>query len=162
MALRYVGRYATSRAKLATYLSRKLRERGWGGEGEPPIDSLVERFAELGYVDDAAFAANKARSLAARGYGARRLGDALYAAGIEDSDAAEANRIADARKVDAALAFARRRRFGPYAQARETDPARRDKQIAAMLRAGHPYGLVRKILDLAPGADFHPAEMLEN
>ncbi|MBB3764217.1 regulatory protein RecX [Sphingomicrobium lutaoense] len=162
MALRYVGRYATSRAKLAAYLARKLRERGWEGEGDPPIDSLVERFTELGYVDDAAFAANKARSLTARGYGARRLGDALYAAGIAESDAEEANRIAESQKIDAALAFARRRRFGPYAQKRETDPARREKQVAAMLRAGHPYGIVRKILDLSPGAAVNSADLLEN
>ncbi|HYZ48955.1 MAG TPA: RecX family transcriptional regulator, partial [Sphingomonas sp.] len=31
-ALRYVERYATTRARLADYLSRKLRERGWAGE----------------------------------------------------------------------------------------------------------------------------------
>ena len=32
LALSYVGRFATSRAKLATYLERKVRERGWTGE----------------------------------------------------------------------------------------------------------------------------------
>ena len=31
LALAYVARYATSRAKLLAYLARKLRERGWGG-----------------------------------------------------------------------------------------------------------------------------------
>jgi regulatory protein len=29
LALRYVGKYATTRAKLRAYLGRKLRERGW-------------------------------------------------------------------------------------------------------------------------------------
>jgi regulatory protein len=162
LALRYAGRYATSRAKLASYLSRKLRERGWGGEGNPPIEALVERFAELGYVDDAAYAAAKARTLAARGYGERRLGEALYAAGIGEDDAAEARSIADASKLEAALTFARRRRFGPYAQDKVTDPAKRQKQTAAMLRAGHPFGLVRKILDLDPGADVNFADLLES
>ncbi|HEU0135589.1 MAG TPA: RecX family transcriptional regulator, partial [Allosphingosinicella sp.] len=52
LGLFYAGRYATTRAKLAAYLRRKLKERGWSGEGEPPVERLVERFASLGYVDD--------------------------------------------------------------------------------------------------------------
>ena len=67
MALRYVGRFATSRAKLRAYLTRKIRERGWAGAGEPDLAGLAERFADSGYVDDAAFAMGKARSLSGRG-----------------------------------------------------------------------------------------------
>ena len=52
LALHYAGRYATTRAKLRLYLSRKLRERGWDGEGQAPVEALVERFAQLRYVDD--------------------------------------------------------------------------------------------------------------
>ena len=37
MALRYVGRFATSRAKLRAYLTRKIRERGWADAGEPDL-----------------------------------------------------------------------------------------------------------------------------
>ena len=44
LALGYVGRFATSRAKLRTYLQRKLRERGWDGEAEPPIEALADKF----------------------------------------------------------------------------------------------------------------------
>lgn len=151
LALHYVGRYATSRRKLASYLHRKVRERGWAGDDEAPIDAIVERFAELGYVDDAAFAASKARDLAARGYGARRLGQTLYAAGIGDEDSREAREIADAAALDAAMAFARRRRIGPFSTERVDDLAIRKKQLAAMLRAGHDFALSRKIIDLAPG-----------
>ena len=63
MALRYVERFATTRGKLAAYLSRKIRERGWAGE---PIDPAIvaERMATLGYVDDRLFAEARARSLA--------------------------------------------------------------------------------------------------
>ena len=52
LALFYVARFATSAAKLRSYLVRKLRERGWEDAGEPDIDDLVERFVERGYVDD--------------------------------------------------------------------------------------------------------------
>ena len=86
LAVSYAGRYAVTRAKLKAYLARKLRERGWIGEREPPVDGLVERFARLGYVDDAAFATARAQSLSRRGYGARRVETALKVAGIEEAD----------------------------------------------------------------------------
>ena len=40
LALSYVGRFATSRGKLVDYLRRKLRERGWEGEGDPPLAAI--------------------------------------------------------------------------------------------------------------------------
>src|SRR4051812_32867339 len=80
LMLAYVARFATSRAKLAFYLSRKVRERGWAGDGEPPVEALVAKAARAGFVDDAAFALSKVRSLTARGYGERRVGQALHAA----------------------------------------------------------------------------------
>jgi regulatory protein len=48
LALRYVGRFATTRAKLRSYLGRKLRERGWDGTREPEIAANAERFAAQG------------------------------------------------------------------------------------------------------------------
>jgi regulatory protein len=149
-ALFYAGRYATTRAKLASYLGRKLRERGWAEPHSPPIDALVERMAGLGYVDDRAFANAKAGALTRRGYGARRVGEALRAAGIGEEDGAEAREAAEADAWDAALRFAERRKIGPFASA-EADRSVREKAYAAMLRAGHPPGLARRILAARPG-----------
>ncbi len=77
LALLYAGRYATTRARLAGYLKRKLSERGWAGEKEAPVAALVERLAGLGYVDDRAFAASRAAALGRRGYGERGVRQAL-------------------------------------------------------------------------------------
>ena len=150
MALGYVGRFATSRAKLIAYLGRKLRERGWGGEGEPRLEELAERLVRLGYVDDRAFALSKARSLGGRGYGARRVNQALNLAGIGDDDAAQARELAEAEAVESALRFARRRSLGPFAP-EAPDPRHRERALAAMIRAGHGFGLARAIIDLKPG-----------
>jgi regulatory protein len=150
LALFYLGRFATSRAKLRDYLKRKLTERGWGGDGEPPVERLVEKFSELGYVDDKAFAASRAASLGRRGYGARRVADALKAAGIEEADAAEAREQARGGAFAAALRFAERRRIGPYAAQMPERPAR-EKALAAMLRAGHPLEIARRIVNSSPG-----------
>ena len=153
LALRYVGKYATTRAKLRAYLSRKLRERGWDGGREPDLEAIADRFAELGYIDDAAYALNQSRSLSNRGYGKRRLGQKLRVAGIEEADRADADAYADTAAVDAALRFAERRRLGPYSVV-PADLPQREKWIAAMVRAGHGFGLAREIARMSPGAEI--------
>ncbi len=152
LALRYVERYATTRAKLADYLARKLRERGWAGEGAADPRALAERMAELGYVDDRLYAQAKAGAMARRGLGGRRVRQALRFAGVEDADAEAIAPDTIGDGVASALAFARRRRFGPYAVAPADRPLR-EKQLAAMVRAGHAPGLARTILGMAPGDD---------
>ncbi|MFL6843932.1 MAG: RecX family transcriptional regulator [Allosphingosinicella sp.] len=153
LALFYAGRYASTRAKLAAYLRRKIKDRGWAGPAEAPVERLVERlverFAELGYVDDRAFASARAASLLQRGYGARRVGEALRAAGIGEDDGAEARALADEEALAAAHRFARRRRLGPYADS-PPDREARQKWAAAMLRAGHRIELVRRVLETSP------------
>lgn len=151
LAFHYVGRYATTRAKLAAYLRRKIGERGWHDESHPPIDPLVERFAAAGYVDDAAFASARAASLQRRGYGERRVEQALKAAGIDEEDSSEAREQAGDGAWAAALRFAERRRIGPYA-AEEPDRAARQRAFAAMMRAGHRMDFVREILNAPLGA----------
>src|SRR5437763_623098 len=108
LALRYVGRYATTRAKLRAYLSRKLRERGWSGTGEPDLERLAERMSALGYVDDAAYALSKSQALSGRGYGKRRLVDKLRLAGVAEDDGLAARDHADEQALAAALRFAER------------------------------------------------------
>ena len=149
LGLFYVGRYATSRAKLRAYLARKIRERGWEGAA-PDMDGLVERFGALGYLDDSAFAAARAASLQRRGYGERRVEQALRAAGIEESDAAEARAQVEEGAMAAAIRFAKRKRIGPFA-AGEPDREARQKAFAAMMRAGHPMDVVRRVLNASAG-----------
>ena len=149
-ALSYAGRYATTRTRLAAYLRRKLRERGWSGAGEPPVERLVERMAALGYVDDRAFATARAASLGRRGYGERRVREALRAAGVGEEEGLEAREQARRGAWDAALRFAERRRIGPFA-AQESDRAGREKALGALLRAGHPLDLARRLAFARPG-----------
>ncbi|WP_265563974.1 regulatory protein RecX [Sphingomicrobium arenosum] len=154
LALRYVERFATTRAKLATYLRRKLRERGWAGEGaaSEAVSALAERFAARGYVNDALYAEMKARDLTARGYGARRVDQALYGAGVGEGDRDGAKAIAAEGAVDAALKFAARRRLGPFARESSDDPRVEQRALAAFQRAGHGFSLARAILALDPGS----------
>lgn len=154
LALRYVERFATTRGKLAAYLARKVRERGWTGAAADPA-ALAERMAELGYINDAMFAEARARSLARRGYGVRRVSQALRAAHVGATDAAPALEQSAEEALQSALALARRRRFGPYAHA-PADERTRERQIAAMLRAGHSLSLARRIVSAPPGDALVP------
>ena len=157
LAIDYVARYATSRAKVRTYLARKLKERGWAGDGPPPIDALVDRLATAGFVDDRAFAEARSASLGRRGYGAHRIGAALRAAGIAPEDSADAMTGAADSAWQAAQAFARRRRIGPFAQ-EAAEREQRHKALGAMLRAGHPNHIARAFAYADPGEDPTPDE----
>lgn len=151
LAIAYVGRFATTRAKLRSYLSRKIRERGWEGERQPDLAALADRLATQGYVDDAGYAEAKARSLTARGYGKRRVVSALRGAGIAEEDGEEARRHSEEEAAASAVRFAERRRIGPFA-AEAGDPRAREKAIAAMVRAGHGFDIARALAGMAPGS----------
>ena len=148
LALRYVERFSTTRARLADYLRRKILERGWDGPAADPA-AIAAHLAELGYVDDRAFGEARARAMGRRGLGKRRVDGALRQAGSEENDAeALAPAIVD-QAVTAALTFARKKRIGPFA----LDPADRplrEKQLGAMVRAGHDFALARRIVAMAP------------
>lgn len=160
LALAYVARFATTAGKLEDYLRRKLRERGYAGEeeGEGPPDyaGLVESFVEKGYVDDAGYARSKSSDLLARGYGARRVSQALYQAGISE-EISEELEVSELALRKAAVTLARKRRFGPFdVQAAALGPderrKREEKQLAAMIRAGHDFAKAKQVLS-APGEE---------
>jgi regulatory protein len=145
LALHYVGRYATTQAKLAAYLRRKVSERGWAGNVPPEFDAIVGRCAELGYVDDRAFAESRSASLGRRGYGERRINAELKNAGIAPEILIKVRPDDDAA-LAAADAYARRKRIGSYGPPIK-DPKLRNRQFAAMIRAGHSYDLAKQIVN---------------
>jgi regulatory protein len=156
LALRYVERFSTTRAKLVTYLQRKIRERGWEGPDRDAV-AIVEKFAELGYIDDRAFGEARAAAMGRRGLGQRRVTGALRQAGLNEADSAAIVPEVEDRALETALAFAKRRRIGPFAL-EQADAPQREKQIAAMIRGGHGFTIARKIANLLPGESYDPYE----
>jgi len=160
LALSYAARFATTAAKVEAYLARKIRERGIAEDGDGrahdlDVAGLIARLVELGYVDDDAYARSRSRDLTQRGYGKRRVEQALWAAGVEEQTRAD-HAPDEAVSRRAAMLLAKKRRFGAFAQgassADETDEAahkKREKQVAAMLRAGHLFEHIQFILEAA-------------
>jgi regulatory protein len=148
LALHYVGRYATSQARLAAYLRRKIRERGWEGDPGPDVEAVVARLAELHYVDDAEFARVRAAGLRRRGLGPARIKASLTAAGISREIAAPCAEMTQDEMLAAARAFAARRRFAP-----SSDPREQRRQFSAMVRAGYTFDIARAALQVSGDAE---------
>ena len=162
MALAYVARFATSAHRLHAYLGRKLRERGWDGEGEPPAGEVVARMVALGYIDDAAFARARGAGMLRRGLGARRIGEALQRDRIgaeaigSESPAIDAEVIDEAKGSEherraAALHLAQKRRLGPFGRLADAADRRKEaeRQVGTLVRAGHQLAFARALVDAA-------------
>lgn len=151
LAIRYVGRFATTRARLSNYLKRKVVERGWADDSAPPIGAIADHCVEAGYVDDRAYAEAKSRSLARRGYGYRRVEAALHHSGIA-RETTESLRPDDDSAFESAQNFARKRRIGRFGLV-PADQSLARRQFAAMVRAGHNPQLAGYFVRSVPDAD---------
>lgn len=114
------------------------------------IERIAERFVALGLLNDETFARARAGSLLRRGKPRRVIQSALKAKGVTADVAADAIAALSEHSgdpdLDAAVAFARRKRLGPYGISGAGDDRRR-KELAAFARAGFSYQLARRVLD---------------
>ena len=152
-ALFYLERYASSADNLARVLMRRVEKAARAGisdreEGRALVAALVERYCARGLLDDRIYAEGRAKSLLRQGRPRAAIARRLAAKGVGSDaiDAAIGTLVEDSPDPDlsAAIAFARRRRLGPY---RLKDRAAfRDKDLAALGRAGFTYDLARKVV----------------
>ena len=159
-ALRHLERYASSAENLRRVLERRVNRR-LGSDDEAVrvardlIEELVARYRASGLLDDAAYAAGRARRGVARGRSLRRIAAGLAAKGVGAVDAAAAvaalgDGVADP-DLAAACAFARRRHLGPYRR----DPlaaADRRRELAAFALAGFDRHIAEAVLACADEA----------
>lgn len=160
-ALRYLERFATTRAHLRRVLSRRaLRDaQALELDLEPvrrDIEAVVVRIAAAGLVDDRQFAAARARRLAEGGRSPARIRSALMEKGLDEAAVARALAELGEANADpelaAAIVFARRRRLGPW-RPHEAGTELRAKELGALARAGFAYRVARRIVEAEdPGA----------
>src|SRR6266851_6654909 len=155
-ALRHLERYASSAENLRQVLERRVKRR-LGSDDEAVrvardlIEELVARYRASGLLDDAAYAAGRAKSGVARGRSLRRIAAGLAAKGVGAADAAAAvAALGDGGNAElaAACAFARRRHLGPYRRA----AADRRRELAAFALAGFDRGTAEAVLACADEA----------
>jgi regulatory protein len=153
-ALYYLERYSSSAENLRRVLMRRIERAARAGtierdDGRARVDAIVARLVDRRLVDDAAYAEGRARSLSRQGRSRARIAQRLAAKGVGSDaiDAALAGLAEDGETdLAAALRFAKRRRLGPFRAAKER-AERRDRDLAALGRAGFSFEIARRVVD---------------
>ena len=162
-AQEYVSRWYTPtdavRASLWRRAEKRLQADGSARSAVRQwIEATLSELTKAGALDDHRWARDKAEALLRRGTSPRAIAQRLRAKRLDDAIIAQAvaalSSPDDETTIDpawqAAVAYARRRRFGPFARA--NDNRERRKQLASMARAGHSYGHAVRIID-APSVE---------
>lgn len=152
-ALFYLERYAASTEGVRRVLSRVLMRKAREGVAIPDeaagwIDEVLVWLQAQGYVNDATFAEMKVRSLRRAGASSSKVRQKLALKGVDPSTIDDALNDDDpdvGTDETAILAFARKRRLGPFC-APDKREALFDKQLAALARAGFSLALARRVL----------------
>lgn len=148
-ASHYLDRYGSSSANLARVLERKaarrLQERSPGEDVRRMIAAVVASAIATGALDDAAYAKSKASGLIRKGASSRTISAKLRAKGVGADAALAAMPEGGVDEAAQALRHAQRKRLGPFAT--RPDPLRRQRDIAAMARAGFPYAIAAAVID---------------
>ncbi|HZG95696.1 MAG TPA: regulatory protein RecX [Mycobacteriales bacterium] len=153
ICLRLLTDRARTRAELATALARR---------NVPPDvgDAVLDRFTELGFVDDGAFAAAWVQSRhAGRGLGRRALTHELRARGVDDASIATAvEAVGEAEEAVRARELVNRK----LRATRGLPAATRARRLAGMLaRKGYPGGLAARVVREALQADAADPGLLQ-
>lgn len=155
-AFRYLERYDSTERNLRQVLERKARlaldavdagpelrdaTRGW-------ISTIVARAVELRLVDDRRYAESLARHLQRRGSSHRASWQQLRHKGVSDELIREQLGVTAEPEAELAAAsvHARRKRLGPW-RAGEARAARRERDLAALARAGFDLDVASRVVD---------------
>lgn len=162
-ALHYLERFASSTANLRGVLMRKVQRsaQAYGDdpeEGAGWVDALIERYVRANLLNDDTYAQMRTESLHRRGASTRAIAQKLAAKGINRDGADKAletlrEDVGPNVDLTAALALAKRRRLGVY-RLPEARAAHRDKDMAALGRAGFGYDVARRVVDAEDPADL--------
>ncbi len=161
-ALFYLQRFATSAANLRRVLMRKVeRSARFHGtdpaEGAQWVDALIARFVASQLLDDALYAESRAQSLRRRGASGRTIALSLRQKGVEgeiiDTAMAAADEAEEKPELAAAARLARKRRLGPW-RAAEGRREARERDLAALARAGFSYDVALAVIDAEGPADL--------
>lgn len=164
-ALSHLARFAATEAGLRRVLERRVDQ--WArraGQEDPSrreaitADAAQARLAAAevaralvaaGAVDDATFAAARARRLARAGRSRRAIAANLATKGVAAAIVEAALPDGPEAEFDAAIAFCRRRRVGPFARD-AMDAAARLKALGALARAGFSRDIATRAMALTP------------
>lgn len=162
----YLARFATTEAGLVRVLDRRIARWARAAGDRPEAIGLTKAareqarqvarsLAQAGAVDDRLFAEARSRSLARAGRSRRAMAAHLRAKGLDPALVAD-SLPPEEQELAQALAYAKRRRLGPFQPGGAATPEDRQRALSALARAGFPQGVALQ----AVGADPDSAEAL--
>jgi len=153
-ALHYLKRYSATVSQLKRVLLRRVDRslRFHGGdraEAAGWVDALADKLVRNGLVNDQAYAEQKAHSLRASGRSSRVIAQKLRLKGVsaELVERKLAEATSEVSEDAAARIWARKKRLGPFRRDASTRREYRQKDLAALARAGFPFSIAKKIID---------------
>lgn len=154
IALHYLKRYSATTTQLRRVLSRRISRaaRAHGqevAEAKGWLDALVEKLVRNGLLNDETWARSRAQSLRESGKSGRMIALKLRTKGISQAVAEQHVRRAteSLSDEDAARIHARKKRLGPFRKSAEIRRDKRQRDLAALARAGFSYAVARKVID---------------
>lgn len=152
-AIHYLDRYSSSLENLRKVLTRKVKRAATANGRSPEefreiVDRVVEKCRRAGMVDDRTYAETKLAGLRRRGRSKRQIEATLASKGVDRDLIASVVDRDDTSDLEAAQTYARRRKLGPW-RTRGQREERREKDMAALCRAGYSYDIARKVIDAA-------------
>jgi regulatory protein len=143
-SLSYLGRFSSTRRNLERHLRKKFVAPE-GGDLGPMIGRCLDRLEELGLLNDARYAEDRARGLRAQGKSARAIRDRLARKGV-DATLVEGTLQSEDEEAElvSAIRHAKRRRLGPF-RTKEKDEHR---ELGSLARAGFSFAIAKRVLAL--------------
>ncbi len=159
-ALYYLQRYASSSGNFRAVMTRKVKRSCLFHKVEmepflPMIEDLIARYEKTGLLNDKVFAEAKVASLRRQGRSKRAIQAKLQAKGLptDEIDAAlthiDSSHEDGTAEMAAAQAFIKRKKLGRYRKTPIVDIKDKQKELAAMGRAGFSFEVARAALEYA-------------
>ena len=154
-ALHYLGRYTTSSENLRQVLERRIMRAAKHHDTNivscnQLVGDLIQRYLKNGILNDETYAQTQAASMNRRGKSLRairfRLRQKALSIDIIDKALKVLANEVGSPDLAAAIAYARKRRLGPYRRKTAT-PVNLDKELAALARTGFSYSLALRIVE---------------
>ena len=153
-ALSYLNRFDCSVQKLRTHLRQTIRRRGGDVPAlESHLEVVLERYQASGLLNDERFAGNLAERLQGRGGSRRAVVQKLRQRGIASSVAEASVPKTPGGELEAARAFVKRRRLGPFRPEAERQENRR-RDLAALARTGFDHETAVRALGYGNDDEF--------
>ncbi len=156
IGLYYLKRFESSVENLRSVLQKRVNQYARENpdfnkeEAYQWVENVLTEFEKLHYLDDERFTEIKVRHYLAVGKPARYIQNKLREKGIANAQIEEMLDDFGYNPQEMALKLAKRKKIGPFRPDEETRKLNRQKDMAALIRAGFDYDVVSEIM----GMDF--------